>query len=50
MKAELLGLDLANQVPEVWMPVLFFLGRYDRHADATQAPPISRHCAHRSSS
>jgi len=35
MNAELLGLDLPRSVPSIGVPVLFFLGRYDRHADRT---------------
>lgn len=37
MNEELLGLDLARSVPAVDVPVFFFLGRHDRHADATLA-------------
>ncbi len=37
MNDELLGLDLSRAVPDVDVPVFFFLGRYDRHADATFA-------------
>src|SRR5215831_4823304 len=37
MNEELLGLDLARSVPSTGVPVLFFLGRYDRHADGTLA-------------
>jgi pimeloyl-ACP methyl ester carboxylesterase len=35
MNDELLRLDLTRSVPSVDVPALFFLGRYDRHADAT---------------
>lgn len=34
MNDELLSLDLTRSVPSIDVPVLFFLGRYDRHADA----------------
>ena len=34
MNDELLELDLTRSVPEVAVPVFFFLGRYDRHVDA----------------
>lgn len=34
MNEELLGLDLARSVPDVDVPVFFFLGRHDRHEDA----------------
>ncbi|MGR9088203.1 MAG: alpha/beta fold hydrolase [Gammaproteobacteria bacterium] len=34
MHPELLELDLARDVPNVDVPVVFFLGEYDRHADA----------------
>jgi pimeloyl-ACP methyl ester carboxylesterase len=37
MNKELLGLDLARSVPSIEVPVFFFLGRHDRHAEATQA-------------
>jgi pimeloyl-ACP methyl ester carboxylesterase len=37
MNEELLGLDLARSVPGTGVPVLFFLGRYDRHADGKLA-------------
>jgi pimeloyl-ACP methyl ester carboxylesterase len=37
MSEELLGLDLARSVPSVDVPILFFLGRYDRHVDAKLA-------------
>ena len=37
MNEELLGLDLARSVPSVDVPVFFFLGRHDRHAEATLA-------------
>jgi pimeloyl-ACP methyl ester carboxylesterase len=37
MNQELLRLDLTHSVPGVDVPVLFFLGRYDRHADANIA-------------
>ena len=47
---ELLGLDLARSVPSAGVPVLFFLGRYDRHTDgklaatyfATLRAPVKR--------
>ena len=50
MNEELLGLDLARSIPSVDVPVLFFLGRYDRHADgklaatyfATLCAPVKR--------
>ena len=50
MNEELLGLDLARSVPGTGVPVLFFLGRYDRHADgklaatyfATLCAPVKR--------
>src|SRR5215471_16283437 len=50
MNEELLGLDLARSVPSADMPVLFFLGRYDRHTDgklaatyfATLCAPVKR--------
>jgi pimeloyl-ACP methyl ester carboxylesterase len=35
MTPELLGLDLADSVPRLAVPALFFVGRYDRHVDAT---------------
>ena len=34
MHDELLGLDLARSVPSVDVPVLFLLGRHDRHVDS----------------
>lgn len=34
MNEELLGLDLRRSVPSLDVPILFFLGRYDRHMDA----------------
>lgn len=34
MQPELLDLDLRRSLPAVAVPVVFFLGRYDRHADA----------------
>ena len=37
MHDELLGLDLQHSVPAVDVPVIFFLGRYDHHVDATIA-------------
>jgi len=37
MNQELLALDLARSVPSTGVPVLFFLGRYDRHADGKLA-------------
>ena len=37
MNTELLGLDLSRSVSAVDVPVLFFLGRYDRHANAELA-------------
>lgn len=37
MTAELLGLDLRRSVRRVDVPVFFFLGRHDRHVDATLA-------------
>ena len=37
MNEELLGLDLARSVPSTDVPVLFFLGRHDRHTDAKLA-------------
>lgn len=37
MNKELLGLDLPCSVPSIKVPVFFFLGRYDRHVDATVA-------------
>ena len=50
MNEELLGLDLARSVPSTGVPVLFFLGRYDRHTDgrlaatyfATLCVPVKR--------
>jgi proline iminopeptidase len=50
MNEELLGLDLARSVPGTGVPVLFFLGRYDRHTDgklaatyfATLCAPVKR--------
>jgi len=50
MNEELLGLDLARSVPSTDVPVLFFLGRYDRHTDgqlaatylATLCAPVKR--------
>ncbi len=37
MSTELLGLDLSRSVCAVDVPVLFFLGHYDRHANAKLA-------------
>ena len=37
MNEELLGLGLAGSVPSASVPVLFFLGRYDRHTDGKLA-------------
>src|SRR5215467_3068295 len=37
MNMELLGLDLDRSVSALDVPVLFFLGRYDRHTDAKLA-------------
>jgi len=37
MHDELLRLDLTDSVPSIEVPVLFFLGRYDRHAEARVA-------------
>ncbi len=37
MHDELLGLDLSRSVRAVHVPVIFFLGRYDRHVDAAIA-------------
>ncbi len=37
MNEELLGLDLARSVPSIDVPVFFFLGRHDRHVEATLA-------------
>jgi pimeloyl-ACP methyl ester carboxylesterase len=37
MNDELLGLHLPTAVPSLDVPVFFFLGRYDRHADANVA-------------
>lgn len=37
MNDELLNLDLARTVPSVDVPVIFMLGRYDRHVDAATA-------------
>lgn len=37
MSRELLGLDLTHSVPNLNVPVFFFLGRFDRHADASVA-------------
>lgn len=37
MHDELLGLDLRQSVPELNVPVIFMLGRYDRHVDARVA-------------
>jgi len=37
MNEELLGLDLARSTSAIDVPVVFFLGRYDRHADARVA-------------
>jgi proline iminopeptidase len=37
MNDELLALDLSRSVPSVQVPVFFFLGRYDRHAEAALA-------------
>jgi pimeloyl-ACP methyl ester carboxylesterase len=34
MNEELRGLDLARSTPDIDVPVVFFLGRYDRHADS----------------
>jgi hypothetical protein len=47
MNQELLGLDLAHSVPSVDVPVFFFLGRYDRHVEATVAAKYSERCARR---
>ena len=41
MNAELLSVDLSRSAPTVDVPVLFFLGRYDRHADAKLAAAYS---------
>ncbi len=35
MRDELLRLDVRSAVPNLNVPVVFFLGRYDRHLDAT---------------
>ena len=37
MNEELLGLDLARSTSAIDVPVVFFLGRHDRHADARVA-------------
>jgi proline iminopeptidase len=37
MNDELLGLDLARSVPSIDVPVFFYLGRHDRHVEATLA-------------
>jgi pimeloyl-ACP methyl ester carboxylesterase len=37
MTPELLNMDLERAVPSVDVPVFFFLGRYDRHVEATLA-------------
>lgn len=37
MTPELLGLDIERAVPGLDVPVVFFLGRHDRHVDATIA-------------
>ncbi len=37
MTPELLSLDLERAVPSVDVPVFLFLGRYDRHVEATLA-------------
>jgi len=37
MNEELLGLDLVRSTSTIDVPVVFFLGRYDRHADARVA-------------
>ncbi len=37
MNEELLGLDLARSVSSINVPVFFFLGRHDRHVEATLA-------------
>jgi len=37
MHEELLALDLKRSFPRLDVPVFFFLGRYDRHVDATVA-------------
>jgi proline iminopeptidase len=37
MNDELLGLDLKRSVPSIDVPVVFFLGRHDRHLEAAQA-------------
>lgn len=37
MNTELLGLDLSRSVSAVDVPVLFFVGRYDRHVNAMLA-------------
>ena len=34
MNQALLSLDLMRSVPSLEVPVVFFLGRYDRHVDA----------------
>jgi proline iminopeptidase len=34
MNQELLSLDLTHSVPSLEVPIVFFLGRYDRHVDA----------------
>ncbi len=42
MHDELQSLDLAGSVPSVNVPVVFFLGRYDRHVDARIAAAYLR--------
>src|SRR6516225_670108 len=37
MNEELLGLGLAGSVPSASVPVMFFLGRHDRHTDGKLA-------------
>ncbi|MDZ7267886.1 MAG: alpha/beta hydrolase [candidate division KSB1 bacterium] len=43
MHDELLKLDLARDVPALDVPVLFFLGRYDRHTDSEIASTYFGH-------
>ena len=46
MHEELRDLDIASAVPVLHVPVVFFLGRYDRHVDATiGAAYLERLCA-----
>jgi proline iminopeptidase len=46
MRQELLDLDIASTVPALQVPVVFFLGRYDRHQDAPiSASYFERLCA-----